>query len=407
MKSILFFTATKLMLFLVAVTGSSALAHSGHSYADEDLLRYSYSGDLPGIKKALAEGANINYTDHNLSALRIASRQGSTKIVEFLLTQGAKCVAFDGFFRDSALRDAINSHHTDIVELLASKRDPSCLNDSSVNTDHMYEDNPITWATHLRDVTSVSILLKYGANPNGVEVEESPLLIAAHAGYEEIAKLLLDSGANTESRSRLGEGTPLMEAVYNNDEKMAELLLKHGAQINVLNGAAVSVLDYSILSFNSGNEPGTRLIKKLLDLGANPNLGMGSLFTVTQFKSFQENALEIAKILISRGANVNFPNNIDIRYDCGRPLHFAAGGKYSQNMVDYYISVGAEIDAITCQERESALMWAARENTIKAARVLLDRNANIGLINREGKTALDIAIEKGHKEIADLIRGKM
>lgn len=60
----------------------------------------------------------------------------------------------------------------------------------------------------------------------------SPLHIAVVLGNERIAELLLKAGADPSSQNRLGM-TPLQLAVSYNKPKLAELLAKHGAMMQV------------------------------------------------------------------------------------------------------------------------------------------------------------------------------
>jgi len=76
------------------------------------LLKSSMAGFLPGAKKALEIGADVNA--YNNAALQWASGNGYLDIVEFLLKNGADVHAKD----DLALRVASHNGHLDVVELL-------------------------------------------------------------------------------------------------------------------------------------------------------------------------------------------------------------------------------------------------------------------------------------------------
>jgi len=76
---------------------------------------------------------------------------------------------------------------------------------------------------------------------------------------------------------------------------------------------------------------------------------------------------KIAKLLISRGANVNTKNNKG-----NTPLHRAAVRGYAEYT--------------------------------ETAKLLIENGADMNAKNKEGKTPLKISIEKGHKETADLLR---
>jgi ankyrin repeat protein len=79
-----------------------------------------------------------------------------------------------------------------------------------------------------------SMLLKAGANPNGFGFFGlTPLHAAAGKGHLEVAKLLLEYGAdiNPESKSRKGpRPTPLATAIQKKQTKMADFLTSKGAK---------------------------------------------------------------------------------------------------------------------------------------------------------------------------------
>ena len=71
---------------------------------------------------------------------------------------------------------------------------------------------------------------------NGAEIESkdnykawTPLSLAARLGHKAVVKLLLQNGAEVESKDNNGR-TPLSIAAENGQEAMVELLLQNGAK---------------------------------------------------------------------------------------------------------------------------------------------------------------------------------
>ncbi|KAJ8129715.1 hypothetical protein O1611_g3915 [Lasiodiplodia mahajangana] len=148
---------------------------------------------------------------------------------------------------------------------------------------------PLAWAAARGDSRSVVLLLRYGADPNIMDVQlsgplsnaaaqghtacvlllldagadpepalppgiqkGSPLSVAArNAKNPLLAKRLLDFGANVNSCTTDGR-TPLFHAAKNNDTRLAILLLEYGANINYISVAGESPLTMSIIH-NSHN----------------------------------------------------------------------------------------------------------------------------------------------------------
>jgi ankyrin repeat protein len=75
----------------------------------------------------------------------------------------------------------------------------------------------------------VKLLLEKGADPESRSGDgETPLLWAAEYGREAVVKLLLKKGADPESESIDGQ-TPLWRAAENQHEAVVKLLLEKGA----------------------------------------------------------------------------------------------------------------------------------------------------------------------------------
>ena len=68
------------------------------------------------------------------------------------------------------------------------------------------------------------------------------------------------------------------------------------------------------------------------------------------------------------------------------------------------LELGAEVDAVD-EDGNTALHWAAKEGKLDCARLLVAADADRTKTNKAGKTALDIAKQKGEaaKEIVALL----
>jgi ankyrin repeat protein len=85
------------------------------------------------------------------------------------------------------------------------------------------------WATYLRDIKTMKILLRFGADPNiGDGDQATPLHIAASTGFHAGIKLLLAFEAKIDSRDGIG-ATPLYHAAADGQTDALRLLLDAGA----------------------------------------------------------------------------------------------------------------------------------------------------------------------------------
>ncbi len=98
-------------------------------------------------------------------------------------------------------------------------------------------------AVYDRDFESVKSLLKKGADINqvGLYRDGSALHLAARSGQQEIAQLLIDSGATVDIRD-LSDYTPLHNAAWNGNLDIVKLLLNAGADITARNYSGLTPL---------------------------------------------------------------------------------------------------------------------------------------------------------------------
>ena len=135
------------------------------------------------------------------------------------------------------------------------------------------------------DLQRVKVLLASGVTPNVATLPdiESPLYLAIgdksnaecdgthlktefREGQTELAKTLLQAGANPNLPSTLLLHTPLMEAARTGDIVLAKLLLQKGADIHARSDSGMTALHFAAA------EGSPEMVKLLLNNGALPNL---------------------------------------------------------------------------------------------------------------------------------------
>jgi len=104
-------------------------------------------------------------------------------------------------------------------------------------------------------------------NPNLVKATNpegySPLILACYRSNNEVARLLLDSGANIDAVS--GMGTALMASVVKGNEEMVRYLLEKHAMVNLSDQNGMTALLYAVM-FKKHN-----LADMLVKAGADPD----------------------------------------------------------------------------------------------------------------------------------------
>jgi ankyrin repeat protein len=133
--------------------------------------------------------------------------------------------------------------------------------------------------------------IEYGEN------FETPLIKAARSGAHDIARLLLERGANVNGRESDGS-TALNSAVTSGDEPMVALLLAAKADPNTVNSYMQSPLSNAAAAGNLA------ITEKLLRAKAKPEL-QGQVLTPMMFAAFAGNG-DLIRLLVRYGADVNY-----------------------------------------------------------------------------------------------------
>lgn len=282
---------------------------------------------------------------HSSNPLHIAAMNGFEEIVNMLLDHGADLEAKDYDGR-TPLGCAIAAARETTVEALLKRG-------ASVSSLDRHREPMIHYAATAGSTTMCRMLLDHGADLNlacgggtvmhhaaragrddvarflldkGVHVDgkdgfdATPFLCAVLCQHTSTALLLLDSGANIDSRhKRANSGTALHIFAASGNTSMTKLLLDWGAEIEARNDQGRTPL---LCAAGSGNSDKIQMIRLLLDHRANIDAkdanGSTALHIVLRPPAFGED-LELLSLLLHRGANVHAADN-----KWQTPLHIAA-----------------------------------------------------------------------------------
>jgi ankyrin repeat protein len=128
-------------------------------------------------------------------------------------------------------------------------------------------DGMLAGITYAQKADIIEFLLNKGFHPDSPsasEMTQTPLIICALTDNSDLAKILINSGADLNKPMKQGL-TPLMIATVKNNYAFASLLIEFGASVN-----ARIVIGVTALSLASENEF-PDLVRLLLNSGANPN----------------------------------------------------------------------------------------------------------------------------------------
>jgi ankyrin repeat protein len=185
-------------------------------FTPDDFVQAAEKGDLKAIQLFLNAGIDCNVQNTvGTTALMAASKYGRTDVVNKLLEQKVSVNA-QGQQGMTALMLAAENGQVEIVKALLEK-----------NADPNVEDQT-GWTALMKAVYRGSTGCVEALAARSRQEVNRALLVAALTGHQEIAKILLDNGAEVDSRADDGR-TPLMLAAGKGDNDFVSFLLKAGA----------------------------------------------------------------------------------------------------------------------------------------------------------------------------------
>jgi len=136
----------------------------------------------------------------------------------------------------------------------------------------------------------------------GVDVDKelyghTPLLLATQERRYELAKLLIENGADIDAINIFGE-TPLLTAVSFDNPIVAQLLIENGADINTKDKEGKTFL--YIAASNSRTKMTNLLIENGADVNSKNKDGRTPLFSAAN-----ASRMDLVQLLIENGADVN------------------------------------------------------------------------------------------------------
>ncbi|RTE69319.1 hypothetical protein BHE90_016301 [Fusarium euwallaceae] len=130
---------------------------------------------------------------------------------------------------------------------------------------------------------------------------QTPLSWAAMSGHQAVARLLIEKGANFETRDNDGY-TPLLEAASWGHEAVARLLLEKGADLEAKNNNGFTPL---LEAASQGHEAVARLLlEKGADLEVRDSIGYTPLL-----EAASQGHEAVARLLLEKGADLETKNN--------------------------------------------------------------------------------------------------
>jgi len=250
---------------------------------------------------------------------------------------------------------------------------------------------------------AVHALLKKGLDVNEAQGDGTTALHwAAMKGDAEMAQMLIVAGANVRATTRIGSYTPLYLAAKGGYSDVVAALLSAGADAKAVTSNGTTPL---MIAAAAGD---TKSINSLIENGAEINITETKGETPLMFAA-GFNRVDAVKLLLSKGADhkvttkvtdlfaLTAPEEEAMARQAGRPVQARADVAGATRAYRYN-------ELISTQGGLSALLFAARQGYIDAAKALLDGGADINQPNAGDKTSpLLISIINGHYDLAMML----
>jgi ankyrin repeat protein len=317
-----------------------------------------------------------------------AAQQGDAQAVRVLLSQKA---AVNGRQGDgsTALHWAAQRDDLPLVQLLlGAGADPNATTRNGALT-------PLDMAAQNGSAGVMAALLKAGADPKITTTEGATVLMTASAsGNTDAVQLLLDHGADPNAREKTYGQTALMFAAALNRAPVIRLLLAHHADPSI----ATHLTTFERIRLDvDGNvvTPGGKKPEQKEPEKKEPEKAAAPADPKTQqIEALTKQVQTLTKRLdeMEKAA----------KPAPGAPEETAAkanGGKAGDVVFQGPREVGATVTG-----GMSALLFAARDGHLEAARELLDGGANINQVASSDRTSpLVMAIINGHLDLAKFL----
>ena len=250
--------------------------------AGERLLLAAQRGDLPTLRQALRDGADVNAVlqegnTQGCSALMLAILNDRFEAANILLDAGANV----HYMRPQDIRDRKTTNGQTALWWAAVKGHMQLTQrlvglGANVNQPDYWGGTPAIEAASHGHLPVLQYLVEQGADLHArISDRRTGFNLAVTEGHTAVVEYLLGQGLDPNERGSSGY-TSLMVAAEKNFIEIARLLIAHGAKVDERHtgpGIYAALKGWTALVFAvSGNH--ARMVRLLLEAGANPKLKM-------------------------------------------------------------------------------------------------------------------------------------
>ena len=247
----------------------------------------------------------------------------------------------------------------------------------------------------------------------------SEIADAAMKGDKPTVRALLQQKADV-NKPQIDGTTALHWAVQSNDLETADLLIRAGANVSAANRATATPLHLASINGNAA------MIERLIRAGADPNAALTKSADTALMMTARTGKTDAAQVLLDSGALVNaketwggttalmwavaerHPAVVKLLIEHGADVNArsyfvpSASGRGFEGTAPVAPKPGQPIEEFA-SGLLTPLMFAAREDDLESARLLLAAGADVNTIGADGKDALGLAVFSGSYDLASFL----
>jgi uncharacterized protein len=365
------------------------------------LMTAARTGNVDALRTLLEVGANVNAREstRGQTALMWAAAQGNAKAITLLIQAGAAVDARSHGPTQAAAKAerSTSSYQSDVdsdrVARGAAPDEPR-LN-SAISRDYRRPGRidaytPLLFAVRAGHIAAVRALLDGGANAHDTAPDgTSALVIAAINAHWELGALLLDRGADPNAAAQ--GWTPLHQVARTRTLNIGQF--PYPVPTGRLTG-----LDLARTLIERGANVNARMTKEIVDGYRNRFNRIGATPLLLAAKGADA---EMIRLLVASGADhrlTNVQNTTPLMAAAGVDMLYvnedSGTNEDAVEVVKVLIDLGSDVNAANMRG-ETALHGAAGRGSNPIVRLLVEKGAKLDAKNKRGFTPLQIANAEG------------
>ena len=327
------------------------------------------------IQTMIDHGAGVNAINkHNETAFMKACKTGNVDAIKLLLSVGANPNIKNDDGQTWIHHTVIGNWSREVLQVVIA-------HGGDVNAATKDNITALVLTTRTGNVDTINVLLAAGADPN---ISDADGYTCLHDAVDvrcnkETLQAIIDHGANIHAANKKSV-TPLMQALQTGNINAINVLLNAEADLNIIDKDGDTCLHRAVRARCS-----KEILQSVIHCGANVNATNKSSVTALRLSCQTGNKDAISELQKAEAD----PNISDADgYTC---LHDAVDVRFNKETLQAIIDHGANINAAN-KEGVTPLMQAFQIGNINAINVLLNAEADLSIIDKDGDTCLHRAV---------------